>query len=152
MSKPREWWICDAEDRQFLERFKWHIKKDKKTSYVYTNVKIGGKQTSLSMHRLICGLVASEIDHINRDGLDNRKENLRFCSSKQNQCNRVRQNSHGYRGVYLPKNSSNFAFQIQFDGKKYQKSGFATAEAAARAYDEKSKEVHGEFGIRNFAD
>lgn len=157
-SKPREFWIgchvaiVDAEMIPILLKFRWHVKPDKKTSYAYTNVRIGGKQTSISMHRLLSGLPASEIDHINRNGLDNRSENLRFCSKAENQRNRIRKNTLGYRGVYKPKNSSNYAAQIMIGGKRFQKRGFKTAEDAAKYYDELSKEHHGEFGIRNFKD
>lgn len=157
---PREWWIefkgtayavlVDDDDRAFLERFSWHLKPDKKTFYLYTNVKIGGRTTSISMHRLICGLVSSEIDHINRNGLDNRKSNLRFSTSKENQRNRVRFNSHGYRGVY--KSGNQYSVQIQVNGKKKRAYGFKTPEEAARKYDEMCKEFHGEFGIKNFKD
>lgn len=158
----REYWIeykgvrhqiyVDEEDRPFLERFNWQVKPDKNTYYLKTNVKIGGKTTTISMHRLICGLVSSDIDHINRDGLDNRKANLRFATKAENSRNRVRKNLVGYRGVYKPKDSPFFAVQIQINGKKHHERGFETAEEAARRYDELSKEHHGEFGIRNFKD
>lgn len=144
--------FCDSEDYAFLIRFNWTIQPDKKNFYARTNVNIGGKQTTVSMHRLVCSLVNSEIDHKNRNGLDNRKENLRFCTSKQNQCNRHRKNKFGFRGVYKAANEKHYSYQIQIDGKKYHERGFKTAEEAAKAYDLKSKELHGEFGIRNFKD
>lgn len=157
--RPREWtkfvvgshWVLvDTEDIPILSRFTWSVRKNRKTFYSVTNVRIGGKQTSVSMHRLILGLPSSEIDHINRNGLDNRKSNLRFCTKAENQRNRVRVNKFGYRGVYW--HSGRFACQIQLDGKRVHRYGFATAELAAREYDKLSKELHGEFGIRNFKD
>lgn len=66
--------------------------------------------------------------------------------------NRVRKNKHGYRGVFKPKDTPHYSFQIQLNGKKFTKHGYKTAEDAARAYDLKNKELHGEFGIRNFED
>jgi HNH endonuclease len=142
--------IIDAEDFPILSRFKWHIRKDKNTHYAETSIKIGHKNCKLSMHRLLCGIPTSEVDHINRNGLDNRKTNLRFCTPQQNQCNRVRKNKYGYRGVCKPEDSSCWAYQIQNKGKKIYKRGFKTAEEAVRVYDKKSMELHGEFGIRNF--
>lgn len=156
--KPREleidghFILIDEEDYPIVSRFSWHIKPNRNTFYALTNVRIGGRQTQVSMHRLIMGLPSSEIDHKNRNGLDNRKSNLRACTKKQNSYNRVRSNKFGFRGVYKPKNSSRYAIQIQKDGKKYHKRGFAAAEEAARAYDLLNKELHGEFGIRNFED
>lgn len=140
----------DFSDYGLLSRFQWHLKPDKKTFYAQTNVKIGGKNVGVSMHRLVCGLVNSEVDHKNRDGLDNRRENLRFATPQQNQCNRVRKNAVGFRGV--AKHGAGFMAQIQVNGKRLHKYGFKTPEEAARAYDELSKEHHGEFGIRNFKD
>lgn len=110
------------------------------------------RQTGIRMHRLITGLRAGEIDHRNRNGLDNRKENLRFATPTQNSANRVRKNKLGYRGVVFIKDQNTYAVQLQFNGKKIYKRGFATAEDAAREYDKISKELHGEFGIRNFED
>lgn len=152
--KPREIEIglhkilLDGEDYPLISRFTWHIKKDKNTFYAQTVIQIGGKQTTVTMHRLITGLKKSQVDHRNRNGLDNRKDNLRHASNAQNSCNRKRYNSHGYRGVYW--HDGNFAAQIQVKGKRHCKYGFPTAKQAARAYDEMSKEFHGEFGIRNF--
>ena len=145
--------LVDAEDYPFLSRFTWHIKKDKNTFYAYTTVYFK-YQTRISMHRLITRLRNVQVDHINRNGLDNRKENLRYCTNAENSRNRVRKNKYGYRGVYKPngKNKKAFAYQIRVDGKWYGEYGFQTAEEAARAYDKKSKELHGEFGIRNFKD
>lgn len=142
--------LIDDEDFPMVSRMNWHIKKDKNTFYAYSNVKIGGKSTSISLHRFISGMVSSDIDHKNRNGLDNRKENLRYATRKQNSYNRVRKNSYGYRGVYKPKDSSNYSFQIQKDGKRVCKHGYITPEEAARAYDQESLKLHGEFGIRNF--
>jgi hypothetical protein len=142
----------DGDDYLFLKRFSWSARRDKKTSYAYTNIFIGGKSRSVAMHRMITGMRNCEVDHRNRDGLDNRKENLRFCTTQQNQCNRVRKNKFNFRGVYKPKKSQFYAYQIQAHGKKYVKNGFLTPADAARGYDEKSKELHGEFGIRNFKD
>lgn len=142
--------LLDEEDYPVVSRFSWHLNKNGRAYYATTNIKIAGKQTSLSMHRLLTGMKDCNVDHINRNGLDNRKENLRLCDFKKNQLNRWRQNPHGFRGV--TKNKFSYSYQIQLDGVKYRKSGFKTAEEAAKAYDQKNKELHREYGIRNFKD
>ena len=161
MSKPRETFglkigehtvLIDYEMYQIISKFTWHIRKDKQTHYAFTNIKIGSKNFGLSMHRLLTGISSSQVDHKNRNGLDNRLENLRYASKKENSYNRVRKNALGFRGVYKPKGSKNYSFQIQKDGKRYYKHGFKTIEDAAKSYDIKSRELHGEFGIRNFKD
>lgn len=155
--KPREWWIgkhkiiVDEGDYDFLMLFKWSVRKNKSTYYAISSAWFG-KRHGMCMHRLLTGLRNVMVDHKNRNGLDNRRSNLRFCTARENSYNRVRKNSYGYRGVYKPANSSNFAFQIQANGKKFHKRGFKTAKEAARAYDILNKELHGEFGIRNFKD
>lgn len=144
--------LVDEEDFCFLSRYTWHIKPDKNTFYAFTNVHIGGRTTSISMHRMITGFKKSGVDHRNRNGLDNRKENLRFATNRQNSCNRIRANRHGYRGVYRPTGSRGWGCQIQTEHKRIHRYGFKTPEDAAREYDKLSKEHHGEFGIRNFKD
>lgn len=156
--KPREFYIgshliiVDEEMLPILSKYTWCVKPSRNTFYAFTNVKIGELKTVILMHRLITGMGSGEIDHINRNGLDNRLCNLRTATKKQNSYNRVRKNKFGYRGVYQAKDTPRFSFQIQIDGKKVRKHGFETPEQAARAYDEMSKELHGEFGIRNFKD
>ncbi len=144
--------IIDEEDYPVISRFTWHVKKDKNTFYAYTQVKFGGKPCGLPMHRLVTGMSNSQIDHINRNGIDNRKENLRYCTNQQNSYNRVHFNKHGFRGVYIPRGCKKFAYQIAAGKKRRYKYGYETAAEAARGYDEASKELHGEFGIRNFKD
>jgi len=144
--------IVDEEMIPILAKFTWCAVKSKSTFYASTSVCVAGKRRSLLMHRLLTGMSSSIVDHKNRNGLDNRLENLRFASKSQNSQNRVRKNRFGYRGVWKPSHSPHFAFQIAAGKKKRSKYGFKTAEEAARAYDEASKELHGEFGIRNFKD
>lgn len=157
-NKVREIWVknqcilIDEEMWPIVNKFTWHIKPDKKTYYAFTNIRINGKNCGLSMHRLLTGISSSEIDHKNRNGLDNRIDNLRFASKSQNSCNRIRKNKYGFRGVYVRGGKKDFSVQIQFEDKKIHKHGFKTAIEAAKEYDKLSKELHGEFGIRNFKD
>ena len=142
----------DTEMIPILSKFTWSVSKGRNTYYVNTSAKLGGKRVGISMHRLVTGMVNAEIDHINGNGLDNRSENLRHATKKQNSYNRVNKNKYGFRGVFRPAWTDKFAYQIVKDRKQYYEYGFETPEQAARAYDKKSKELHGEFGIRNFKD
>ncbi len=159
MGKAREFWkfkvgkyniIVDYDMVPFLSQYTWYVRPNKQTAYAYTNIWLAGKQRPIAMHRILSGHRKGMVDHINRNGLDNRIENLRYADAKTNSYNRHRKNKLGYRGVYQPKGTKNYSFQIQKDGVKYHEHGFKTVIEAARAYDKKNKELHGEFGLRNF--
>lgn len=104
------------------------------------------------MHRLILP-GARFIDHINGNGMDNRRANLRPATAAQNSQNRRRRsdNRSGYKGVghsvvpHLPWIST-----ITADGEVHYLGVFETAEEAALAYDTAALEYHGEFARLNF--
>lgn len=92
------------------------------------------------LHRLIMGLGRNDhrqVDHINRNPLDNRRENLRVVSASENQFNKrllFRNNTSGYKGVSLHKKSGRYSAFIQENGKRrWLGYSFKTAEDAARA-------------------
>ena len=90
------------------------------------------------------------IDHINRNKLDNRFENLRIITSRENSYNRTKsKNSNNtYKGV--KKSGNKFSACISKDGVKREIGGFDTEEDAARAYDMMAEELFGEFAGKNF--
>lgn len=93
----------------------------------------------------------AQVDHRNNDGLDNRRSNLRVASHAQNHQNMkaTRTNKHSFKGVYY-REGRGFCAQCVCQSKKHTRSGFATAELAARAYDELAEQLHGEFAYLNF--
>jgi hypothetical protein len=105
------------------------------------------------LHRiLIAAPVGSFVDHINGNTLDNRTENLRICSKKQN--NFAKHRTPGskyskYKGVVFKPERNAWSAQIGFDGR-YIKSGyFRTPEEAAKEYDRLAVEKYGEFAVTN---
>ena len=105
------------------------------------------------MHRFIMKPKSNEyVDHINGDKLDNRKENLRICTKKENQRNqKVRKdNTSGYKGVALMAGKYWRAYITSGGSRQKHLGNFKTKEEAARAYDEKAKEYFGEFARLNF--
>lgn len=104
------------------------------------------KQTTLYMHRLIVGC-RGRVDHINNDGLDNRRANLRECEQYQNLANsRKRQdNTTGFKGVWWCKRKQRFVAEIKHQGKKYWLGQFTTAEEAGAAYRRGTERLNGEF-------
>ncbi len=94
--------IVDAEDYEILRKFKWHSLHNGKKTYAYHS--FGGK--NISMHRIIMkepkGFV---VDHIDGNGLNNTRRNLRVCTWYQNQLNsRPRGKTSRYKGVCRHRN------------------------------------------------
>ena len=151
--------LVDDEDYDRLTHLcSWHVSKvtpKNKQVYAYGALQIGYKrQMPLAMHRVIMKAKSGQlIDHINGNGLDNRKENLRFCTRSEDGANRMAQpHSSMFKGVSFHKQTGQWKAQIKKDGKNIHIGYFRTEEAAARAYDAKAKELFGEFAQLNFTE
>lgn len=91
-----------------------------------------------------------EIDHIDGNGLNNQKENLRICTRSENMRNRDKQadNLSGYKGVY--KKDNRYRAQITVEGKQIYLGSYQNIEDAVKAYNEASIKYHGKFSKTNF--
>ena len=118
----------------------------------------GGYATSrknhktIIFHRIIMGTNDSKIqvDHINGNTLDNRKQNLRICSNQENSFNKNKNsnNSSGYKGVYFDKERNKWRSAIQFNGKSIKSpKRYDTPEEAYEWYVQKSNELFGDFSV-----
>ena len=113
----------------------------------------------VAAHRVIFKMAYNcepvNIDHINRDRLDNRLANLREANLWQNSANSVRSyvNTSGFRGVYKPKGASSWLAAIRdpHTKRKVHIGSFKTALDAALAYDAMAKRTYGAFAVTNFA-
>lgn len=148
--------LVDDDDFERLSVYKWCAAKKPRTFYATREASIGGKARTLYMHRVILGTASGiQVDHLNHNGLDNRRSNLRECNNMQNAQNRrVGSNQTGFKGVYWDRNRISghkyIYAQIRINTKKTNLGRFQTLEAAAHAYDAKAKEVFGEFALLNF--
>ena len=139
----------DACDYYWLSRFRWSVSGCKRN--VYAARKSNGK--GISMHRVITGVSKGMVvDHINHNGLDNRRENLRVCTAAENSMNaRARRGqSSKYKGVSFHKSRGKYCVFITHKCKTHFVGRFTNEEEAARAYDAKAKQLHGEFACLNF--
>ena len=111
------------------------------------------------MHRIIMKAKRGQkIDHINGDGLNNQRHNLRFASTAQNGWNRSQQrnNSSGFKGVYLDKryvrlgHPRTWLAYIVVNGRRINIGYSHTAKEAARIRDAATLKYHGDFGVLNF--
>jgi hypothetical protein len=143
--------IVDDEDYEALKLYKWCFGGGGYAQR-HTSLQIGKRKTIL-MHRQIMNTPDGlETDHINGNGLDNRKENLRICTKNQNQMNRRLpcNNQSGYKGVSWYSRDGRWRAQIKLNSHLTFIGTYETAMEAARAYDEKAKEYFGEFAKLNF--
>jgi hypothetical protein len=143
--------LVDADDYDYLMQFHWSAHWDPSINGYYARQGHGGPR----MHNVIAGLY---VDHKNRLGLDNRKENLRPCSHEENCRNRkLRADSrNGFKGAHLvgpnpkKKDRGGWIARIQIEGKRIALGRFKSAEEAAKAYDFAALCLFGEFALLNF--
>jgi hypothetical protein len=134
----------------------WGCQAEKRTTYVRRGVKNSdGKKIAVMMHRVIMERVlgrplskGEDVDHIDTDGLNNTRANLRVATRSQNKANsRVHLDSRtGFKGVtYRPDCRNHYQAQIQINGVKKHLGRFETPEQANAAYVEAAKEAFGDF-------
>ena len=147
--------IVDDEDynrvmEAISSRSKWYVHSPPPSKKYYA---FDGSHR-LSIHRVVMSAPKGfDVDHINGDPLDNRKENLRICTRSQNCQNKsVRADSKsGFKGV--DQRATRFRAYIGDPNRKNRHinlGSYSTPEEAARAYDKKATELHGEFATLNF--
>lgn len=149
--------LIDAEDADRVLAFKWqaHLANPGCPTpkwYARRRTKIGGKYRVIRLHRFIVDAPdGTEVDHINGDGLDCRRENLRFATDFQQCANRTKNgNAHvtQYKGV----EQCGKKWRVRFvaNGVRYNVGTFDTEESAAHEYDRLARLIHGEFAWLNF--
>lgn len=150
--------LVDNADFEHFNQWKWQARK--KPNNKWYAVRSEGypkqKQKTVFMHREILNAPEGmEPDHINGDGLDNRRENLRISTHTQNIWNsrKRRDNSSGYKGVtrYNKKGvKKRWVARIQYDKRRIYLGSYERRESAARAYDAAAKRLYGKFANLNF--
>jgi hypothetical protein len=128
--------LYDQEDAELVTAHRWHIKRCRRTSYVARSTTENGKRRCIYLHREIMRPPdGMEIDHINGDGLDNRRPNLRVVSHAVNLANnRQAAGRSGYRGVWKAHNSTRWAAVIKRNGKRHVLGTFDSPELAHAAW------------------
>ena len=143
--------IVDDDDYEYINQFYWHyyIGNNKNTGYA----KKGLNGKSIRMHRLIMKVDNRNviIDHINRNGLDNRKCNLRISTYSQNRANSAnsKKSTSIYKGVHWHKAHKKWACSIRKDKKLYHLGYFKIEKDAANEYNKKALQFFGEFANIN---
>ncbi len=142
--------IVDNENISLLNTHRWYTSsRASKGETRYAKRKEKGK--TVLMHREIMNAPAGmQIDHINGNGLDNRKANLRLCNYSQNQQNQRKKTRSTSRYKGVSKDKKKWAARICINGKKIWIGRYHDEIRAAKAYDQKAIELFGEFANINF--
>jgi hypothetical protein len=132
--------LYDEVDHGVISQYSWSISGEYARSggYIY-------------MHRLILGLTHPElqVDHIDHNGLNNQRSNLRICTRSENQFNRQKQaGSSQFKGV--TRRSGKYIAQIKYNNQTIYLGIYRSDLSAAKAYDRASRQLHKEFGLTNF--
>lgn len=141
--------LVDDEDYDRLTHFKWNCDEGYAKRMTY---KHGEKRKHITIGHEILGVNPGReviIDHINRDRLDNRKENLRICNYQKNSLNRPHKNR--FRGVNWNQKSGKWQTEIKSGKQRIFLGMFDCELEAAKAYDQAAQKYHGEFAILNEA-
>ena len=132
----------DDEDFKRVNEYKWCY-----SGHGYAYRKMNGKH--VYMHTFISGYPIT--DHKDMDGLNNQRNNLREATKSTNGMNRKMSTNNvcGFKGV-VKSGKTGWVARLETQGTKIYLGTFRTKELAARAYDEKAKELFGEFAHLNF--
>lgn len=140
--------LVDDEDYDWLNQWKWQAVKgtvkQRKVFYATRQAWSPSKKTVI-MHRLIMNAPPGRmVDHINGDGLDNQKINLRLVTRRQNMQNRHHKKTSKYPGVCWKKHCKLWVAKIQICKKSFHLGYFKSEKDAFEAYKEAVQDLAGE--------
>lgn len=139
-------------DYELVSQIEWHAKRDGRRYYACGWVGPHESRKLVKLHRFILNPPDDmEVDHINGNGLDCRRENMRVCTKTQNMRNRRKfKGVSRYKGVDWYGRSNKWRARIRVNGKLLHLGYFEEESAAARAYDLAAIEHFGRFANLNF--
>lgn len=143
--------LIDEEDFERVSQHAWCAAEGKSTWYAKSYFEQNGKRRSVKLHQFILSPKPGVlVDHRDQNGLNCRKENLRFATESKNRMNTMKKSGQTkYKGVALLANGR-FKAAIGYNCHYKYLGSFIIAEEAARAYDAEARKVHGVHGRYNF--
>ena len=143
----------DDEDYDYLNQWKWFVHKNRNNYYCERNITIlKNKQKQIGIHQIILERILGHnnfemVDHIDGDGLNNQRNNLRAATNQQNSMNTK---SKSIKGVTFCNYKKNKKWRVRIRLNKNVNIGyFNTQEEAAEAYNKKAIELFGEYAKLN---
>lgn len=146
--------LVSCSDLESVLKFKWYLTR---AGYPGTYGTYDGDikfSRPVSLHQMLHPNVpyGYVVDHINRNKLDNRRENLRICTSIENSYNKSKPKNSTRRYKGVTKNKKSYTASITKDGVKREIKDIQTEEQAAMVYDMMAEELFGNFAAKNFSD
>jgi hypothetical protein len=128
--------MVDDEDYEMLVGRRWYAHRSRNVLYAsHTTPHIDGKQDTIKMHHLILHTPKGmQIDHIDGNGLNNQKNNLRVVTNRINQMNRNWDRKSQYPGITWEPRRKHWVAQAQINGKHIHIGSYPTEELAHQAY------------------
>lgn len=124
------------DDLIYLQKYNFRLQKTRNGKPFYARCSIKGKEVLL--HKIIMPEKNKIVDHINGDGLDNRRSNLRYVTHSENSQNKSKQknNTSGYRGIWYRKDRGTFVAEFRCEKKTLLKKSFKSLPKAIDAWNE----------------
>ena len=139
-------WIYDI-----VRQWTWRLDVD---GYPRTAISINGKRCRTHLHHFVMGKPFGlwEVDHKDHDKLNNLKSNLRWCTHRQNNYNRMAAvgGASVFKGVHWDARKNRWGVRLKMGGYRKRFGRYRTEIEAALAYDAAAKEYHGGFAYLNF--
>lgn len=143
--------LVDDNDYDIISKYSWYLSGD----YAITNMKFNNKKIKVGMHRFIMNCTNNmEVDHIDHNSLNNQKSNLRIVTKSQNAMNKKpykkqRGCSSKFKGVSWTKANKKWLSHIGLNNKQIHLGYFKNEIDAAKAYNKRAIELHGEYAYLN---
>lgn len=143
--------LIDAEDVERISPWLWSaLERPGRSPYVFRKE----KRATIYLHRFLMDAPTGlQVDHIDGNGLNCRRSNMRLCTASQNQMNRTNsrsEKSSRYKGVFWSKHHRKWIAQIKLNYINTRLGGFDSEDEAAKAYDAAAVEAFGPFARLNF--
>lgn len=137
--------LVDDEDFERVNQFFWYADKDENTFYAVARI----QNKLIYMHTFLTGF--KQTDHKDMNGLNNQRNNLRKATTQENLMNRksFKNSSSQFKGVSWDGTRNKWIARIRLNNKSIHLGRFISETDAAKAYNQKAKELFGEFAKLN---
>ena len=144
--------LVDDDDFEELNQYKWYVHNEHGYFYAARGMLVEGKVKTIRMHRQIMNAFdAILIDHKDGNGLNNQRYNIRVCTYAENAYNqKIKKHSSIFKGVGWREVRKRWRASIRFNDKLKELGLFKSEIDAALVYDNKARELFGEFAKTNF--